>query len=77
MGPIARHALDLLVDEGGLDLPVTRWPLPHAAVARALDRMPRPLAPTRASAPRCASRCRRPEHSLLVSQRRVVRRAIY
>src|SRR5690349_16111111 len=31
--PAARHALALLVDDGGLALPVTQWPLPRAAVA--------------------------------------------
>ena len=41
----ARHALELLVDDGGLALPVTQWPLPRAAVLRALDALPRELAP--------------------------------
>jgi membrane-associated phospholipid phosphatase len=41
--PAARHALGLLVDEGGLALPLTQWPLPRAAVARALDALPREL----------------------------------
>lgn len=36
----ARHALEMLADEAGLDLPVTQWPLPRAAVARALDALP-------------------------------------
>jgi hypothetical protein len=43
--PAARHALELLVDDGGLALPVTQWPLPRAAVLRALDALPRELAP--------------------------------
>jgi hypothetical protein len=43
--PAARHALELLVDEGGLALPLTQWPLPRGAVARALDALPRDLAP--------------------------------
>jgi len=43
--PAARHALELLVDDGGLALPVTQWPLPRAAVVRALDALPRDLAP--------------------------------
>lgn len=41
----ARHAVELLVDDAGLDLPTTQWPLPRAAVSRALDRLPRELAP--------------------------------
>jgi hypothetical protein len=41
----ARHALELLTDDGGLALPVTQWPLPRAAVARALDALPRELPP--------------------------------
>ena len=41
----ARHALELLVDEGGLALPLTHWPLPRRAVARALDALPRELKP--------------------------------
>ena len=40
-----RHALELLVDEAGLDLTLTQWPLPRAAVARSLDRLPAALAP--------------------------------
>jgi len=39
----SRHALQLLVDEGGLDLPVMQWPLPAGAVAQALDRLPADL----------------------------------
>jgi len=35
-----RHALELLADEAGLDLPVMQWPLPSGAVAHALDRLP-------------------------------------
>jgi len=41
----ARHALELLADEGDLALPLTQWPLPRAAVARALDALPRELPP--------------------------------
>jgi hypothetical protein len=41
--PAARHALEMLADEVGLDLPVTQWPLPRAAVARALDALPSEL----------------------------------
>jgi hypothetical protein len=40
-----RHALELLVDEGGLALTVTQWPLPRAAVVQALDALPRELPP--------------------------------
>ena len=48
--PAARHALELLVDDGGLALPVTQWPLPRAAVARALESLPRDLPPGLAAA---------------------------
>jgi hypothetical protein len=48
--PAARHALELLVDDGGLALPVTQWPLPRFAVVRALDALPRELAPGLAAA---------------------------
>ena len=41
----SRHALELLVDESGLALPLTHWPLPRAAVKRALDALPRELPP--------------------------------
>jgi hypothetical protein len=37
---VTRHDLELLVDDAGLELPVTQWPLPTAAVRRALDRLP-------------------------------------
>ena len=40
-----RHALELLVDEGGLALTVTQWPLPRKAVAQALEALPRELPP--------------------------------
>ncbi len=42
-GPMTRHALELLADEAGLDLPLTQWPLPRAAVRRALDALPAEL----------------------------------
>jgi hypothetical protein len=48
--PAARHALELLVDDGGLAIPVTQWPLPRAAVARALEALPRDLPPALATA---------------------------
>lgn len=35
-----RHHLQRLVDEGGLQLPMTHWPLPMAAVTEAMDRLP-------------------------------------
>jgi hypothetical protein len=41
----ARHALELLADEGGLALPLSQWPLPRTAVVRALDALPRELPP--------------------------------
>lgn len=40
-----RHAIHLLVDEAGLDLTTSQWPLPRAAVLHALDALPRALAP--------------------------------
>ncbi|MFM2056688.1 MAG: hypothetical protein RLY71_1073 [Pseudomonadota bacterium] len=39
----ARHALTLLVDDAGLALPLSSWPLPAAAVRRALAELPRSL----------------------------------
>jgi membrane-associated phospholipid phosphatase len=41
----ARHAIELLVDDGGLPLTVSQWPLPRAAVQRALDTLPAELPP--------------------------------
>lgn len=41
-----RHALHLLADEAGLPLPLTQWPLPRAAVSRAIDALPSTLAPS-------------------------------
>ncbi|HJV62364.1 MAG TPA: capsule assembly Wzi family protein, partial [Albitalea sp.] len=38
-----RHQVELLVDEAGLDLPLTQWPLPRAAVQRAIDALPATL----------------------------------
>ena len=40
-----RHEIELLVDEAGLDLVTTHWPLPGSAVAHALDRLPADLPP--------------------------------
>ena len=40
-----RHAIELLADEAGLDLPVMQWPLPRDAVAHALDELPADLPP--------------------------------
>jgi len=48
--PAARHALELLADEASLDLPVTQWPLPRGAVARAIDALPQALPPSLESA---------------------------
>jgi membrane-associated phospholipid phosphatase len=42
----ARHAIEVLVDEGGLALTTSQWPLPRDAVLHALDAMPTPLAPS-------------------------------
>ena len=41
----ARHALEFLADETDLQVPLTQWPLPRAAVVRALDALPRELPP--------------------------------
>lgn len=41
----ARHAIELLADEGGLPLTVSQWPLPREAVQRALDALPSELPP--------------------------------
>jgi len=41
----ARHAIELLVDDGGLPLTVSQWPLPRDAVRRALDTLPAELPP--------------------------------
>jgi hypothetical protein len=41
----ARHAIEVLVDDGGLALTVSQWPLPRDAVQHALDAMPGPLTP--------------------------------
>ena len=41
----ARHAIEVLVDDGGLPLTVTQWPLPRDAVQGALDTLPAELPP--------------------------------
>jgi membrane-associated phospholipid phosphatase len=41
----SRHDLELLADEAGLDMTLTQWPLPRAAVVRALDALPTMLPP--------------------------------
>lgn len=41
----ARHAIELLVDDGGLPLTVSQWPLPRDAVQQALDTLPAELPP--------------------------------
>jgi hypothetical protein len=46
----ARHALELLVDEAGLGLTTTQWPLPRRTVAHALGQLPATLAPALAEA---------------------------
>jgi len=38
-----RHAIERLVDEAGLGLTTTHWPLPASAVSRALDALPTAL----------------------------------
>lgn len=47
--PAARHALQWLADEAGLDLPTMQWPLPRAAVLHALDALPAGAAPGRSA----------------------------
>jgi hypothetical protein len=46
----ARHRLELLVDDAGLELPLTHWPLPRRAVEDALDALPGALTPALADA---------------------------
>jgi hypothetical protein len=41
----ARHAIELLVDAGGIPLTVSQWPLPRDAVQQALDTLPAQLPP--------------------------------
>jgi hypothetical protein len=45
-----RHAIELLADDAGLDLPTTQWPLPRLAVQRAIDKLPDSLPPPLAAA---------------------------
>ena len=40
-----RHAIEILVDDGGLPLTVSQWPLPRAAVQQAIDSLPPELPP--------------------------------
>ena len=46
----ARSAIEVLVDDGGLALTVSQWPLPRDAVQRALDALPADLPPALADA---------------------------
>ncbi len=46
----ARNAIEVLVDDGGLQLTVSQWPLPRDAVQRALDALPPGLPPALANA---------------------------
>ena len=46
----ARHRLELLADDAGLELPLTHWPLPRGAVEDALDALPGALTPALADA---------------------------
>lgn len=41
--PVARHAIELLIDEAGLPLTSSQWPLPSEAVEDALDQLPTEL----------------------------------
>ncbi|MEP6504566.1 MAG: capsule assembly Wzi family protein [Betaproteobacteria bacterium] len=45
-----RHAIEVLVDDGGLALTVSQWPLPRDAVQQALDALPSALPPALAAA---------------------------
>lgn len=67
----ARHDVQLLVDEAGLALPTTQWPLPHAAVARAVDALPAdlpaPLDDARARLKRQLESAARPRVALRLS----------
>ncbi len=63
-----RHAIELLVDEAGLDLTMTHWPLPGAAVAKALDALPAELAPPLVAArDRVRDELRRQQSTLLTA----------
>jgi len=42
----ARHQLERLVDEAGLQITTTHWPLPSSAVQNALDDLPNDLSPS-------------------------------
>src|SRR5450759_5081465 len=42
----ARHHLERLVDEAGLQITTTHWPLPLSAVQNALDDLPKDLSPS-------------------------------
>jgi len=46
----ARQAIEVLVDDGGLPLTVSQWPLPRDAVQKALDALPADLPPALAAA---------------------------
>lgn len=51
----ARHYLEQLADEAGLQITTTHWPLPAAAVQDALDDLPADLSPTLAESKRYVS----------------------
>ena len=51
----ARHYLEQLVDEAGLQITTTHWPLPAAAVQDALDDLPADLSPSLAESKRYVS----------------------
>ncbi len=42
---LGRHAIETLVDDAGLDITTTQWPLPRDAVQHALDALPAELPP--------------------------------
>lgn len=68
--PFERHALQRLVDEGGLSLTTSHWPLPRSAVQQALAALPAALPPgldqARASVQAGLARATRAQASLTV-----------
>ena len=52
----ARHHLERLVDEAGLQITTTHWPLPLSAVQNALDDLPKDISPSLAESKEYISR---------------------
>ena len=63
----ARHAIEVLVDDGGLGLTTSQWPLPRDAVQRALDALPTDLPPALADARALVQAELRAQQSALVT----------